>query len=243
MYKIFALAVLLSIWTYTDVTAQQFSFRTAEQGAFEMIQIPGGLLMVEGESAPRIANVISPGGSTIDLQEGDQIIYINGEKVTTLANLANGYKTLSVGEEVQLGIQRGEEKMIRSFEKPSKADLEKQGIVFRTETSTMGPGLMDELSNPSPWPAGFLIGENANGVIIGMALPLPDKHEALEAIQEGDVIASLNGKAVKTVAQFIERYDAIAVGDEVVLVVSRGEEEMTISLPRPEDQEIQIRMN
>ena len=180
----------------------------------------------------------------MDIQREDLIIYLNGNKINTMAELKAFYDAVPTGEEIKLGIQRGEEKMIRSFDKPDPENAAQgNGMVIRREVSGGAPMGLENLENRTPWPAGFLIGENDEGVVIGMSLPLPGKSEALEVINEGDVIDSLNDSRVETVAELLEIYDAIPVGDDVTLKVLRDGESISATFPRPENRELRIRMN
>ena len=56
----------------------------------------------------------------IEIKSGDEIIYFNGEKIEKITELRKRYEEIKKGEEIKLGIRRGEEKLILSFEKGEK---------------------------------------------------------------------------------------------------------------------------
>ncbi len=63
---------------------------------------------------------IDEGYKLVDLKEGDLVLYANGKKVTTIKELRKIYEETEIGEQMKLGIQRGEDRMIVTFLRSDK---------------------------------------------------------------------------------------------------------------------------
>jgi S1-C subfamily serine protease len=224
---------LLCLLVAPAAAAQEFVFE-GDPNSITMMQIPGGIAIVSGETNPAVERVIEPPGDrrndAVDLLKGDRILYLNGTKIGSAGELADAYEAVAVGAEVKLGIQRGEDKMIRSFVKPEpRASFSSDDGSFRMEIrNEEGPGIPG-LTNLAPWPAGFVVGENEGRVVVDRALPFPDKAPELSAIQSGDALVSLDGRPIRSVADLNERYEAIAVGADVKLEYQRKGVSATLS--------------
>lgn len=219
-----------------------------------IMAIPGGMLIVEGEEEARVRRSMAPaqpGNQNIDVKEGDLIIFLNGTRITSTRQLNELYEEIEIGAEIKLGIQRGGNKMIRSFDKPelqdnySSSDGSGGRVMSFSTTGSPGSGLMSDLENPGMWPAGFLVGEKDGAVIIGNSIPLPNKAEALSDIKEGDVIVSLDGTAITNVKQLNTVYEEIMVGDDVTLEIrnDEGTQKVMFKKPEPPQMRMQVRTN
>ncbi len=73
------------------------------------------------ENKKLIISMMLPGGNDgeqkVDLQKGDEILYINGKKVTEIAELRKLYEDVKAGGEVKLGVNRKENKFFVTFKK------------------------------------------------------------------------------------------------------------------------------
>ena len=58
----------------------------------------------------------------LDLQKGDEILYINRTKVNSLDDLRTAYEAIETGKEIKLGIKRGEERFFASLMKEDKPE-------------------------------------------------------------------------------------------------------------------------
>lgn len=232
--------LLLALLSPTTSHAQELVFQTSSDGEVALMEMPGGLLVVEGTTEARVVRrVASPDGhaETPDIQEEDLIIYFDGTPIKSAEQLKTLYEEAPEDKEIKLGIQRGDQKMIRTFvKKQMHGDFESEdgGVMVRNfEFNSDGSG-MAALDNQNLWPAGFMVGEKNNEVIVVDALPLPNKAEALQPIQQGDAILMLNGTAVKTVDDLLAGYEAIATGDEVTLTYRQDDQKHEISFEKPE---------
>jgi S1-C subfamily serine protease len=59
-------------------------------------------------------------------------------------------------------------------------------------------------------------------VIVGMELPM-----GTPAFKKDDVVQSINGQAIASLEDFRAAYEALAVGDDVALVVMRDSDEVS----------------
>lgn len=99
--------------------------------AGDVFEIPeiGGLALQERDQL-RVDNVISAENrgkayKNIDIKNGDIILMMNGKKLETARNASDIYENLKPGDEVKLGIKRGEQMFIVSFKKADPKDLPK----------------------------------------------------------------------------------------------------------------------
>ena len=63
---------------------------------------------------------------SIDLQEGDRILMLNGKRVKSIGDLRDVYEALAVADSVQFGIKRDDQMRIVSYLKP-KDEMEGGG--------------------------------------------------------------------------------------------------------------------
>lgn len=232
-------AVLLASFAGTSPThAQEMVFRSSDDGSIAMLPIPGGLLIIEGESEARVMDRMVPESNddTPDIQQGDLIIFLDGERIASAEQFSKLLERIDVGEEIKLGIQRGESKMIRSFNRTEMQHAyssNEGGQVRSFQFSGPGGGGLD-LPNANLWPAGFMVGEKGNQVVIGDVIPLPNKAEALEELKQNDAIVSLNDTPINTVDELLSGYEAIEVGDDVTLEYERNGERRQVLFKKPE---------
>ena len=212
--------------------------------------IPGGMLMLDEEDGQVIIRrkIEMPGGDrgTVDMIEGDAIIYFEGIRIESLDQLTELYESADVDAEVRLGIERGSDRMIRSFIKPeadvqfSSGNGQTTGMQIRMLPGE-GEGL-EGLSNEAPWSAGFVIGEIDGDVVVAVSIPMIDKEGDLAEITSGDGLVSLNDQKVTSVTQFNELYESLEVGIEITLVIQREGQENTLSFNKPAERGMMFRM-
>lgn len=65
----------------------------------------------------------------VDIKANDEIIIVNGKKISTTVELENSYKSLSIGEEVKLGIKRDDNLMLITFKKADPESLPKRKMM------------------------------------------------------------------------------------------------------------------
>lgn len=78
------------------------------------------------------------------------------------------------------------------------------------------------------------VGDGAFGVSFATVLPRmarPEQYRDLD-VREGDVVLMMNGERIRDITTLRERYDALAVGDEVKLGLRRGTERFLVSFAK-----------
>lgn len=189
----------------------------------------------------------------IDLKQGDEILMVNAKRVKSVKELEKMYDEIEVDSDVKLGIRRGEEMFIVSFNKIDPEKLPKRKLMIRTaEPGDMKPGEEEKVVSER------IKIENKDGKVkpvleIGLILREVDKKITVEKViadlakkianfdaQEGDVISLLNGEKIQTIQQFSKVYDKIKTGDDVKFVVMREKKEMEISFKKPKEEQMMI---
>ena len=70
----------------------------------------------------------------VDLKTEDRILMANGKRIKTVADFKELYESLPVGEELKMGLRRGEEMRMASFQKsqgPLSLRSGEQGLLER----------------------------------------------------------------------------------------------------------------
>lgn len=66
----------------------------------------------------------------VDIQVNDVIIYTNGKPVKSLEDFKKIYEDAAVGEEIKLGIKRGNEKFIAAFKRMDSSKIKRKIITM-----------------------------------------------------------------------------------------------------------------
>lgn len=179
----------------------------------------------------------------VDLKAGDIIMMINGKRAKKVAEIEEIIKELEVGETIKLGVKRDRDMMIVSFAKP---DPEKAGGPMMMVTKTVGgDGKVDtdiKMAGPDLensvilMEAGVILSNAENCLAVGVVIGNAETDLDGDAPGDGDVIVSINGKAVSTNAEFSAVYEAAAPGDELTLVYLHDGEEKTVKFKKSAEQ-------
>jgi S1-C subfamily serine protease len=165
-----------------------------------------------------------------DIKKDDIILMANGKKVKTISDLRALYESATAGNEIKIGLKRGEHLQIAAFVKKSEQELNKDGghggMVFKMEKKE-GEEMLPAL--------GLSFGTKKNTVVISSVLPTAEKNFRSVTPKEGDVIVSINGTRVGNAEAFVEAYDNVNEGESVTIVLSRSGKEMkeTFKKPKP----------
>jgi len=186
----------------------------------------------ESEDEVRLMMLFPDTEREIALEKGDLILMINGQRVRDVATLREAYEAAAVGEVVKLGIRRGDERFLTSFE---KEDPEAMGEGGAVRVMVGGPGSDFEDIHPLP-EFGVLLAEKDGEVVVAMELPM-----GTPAFKKDDVVQSINGRTIESLQEFREAYEPLAVGEDVALVVMRDSDEVRATRAKA-DQEGMIRM-
>jgi len=168
----------------------------------------------------------------VALEKGDLILMVNGKRVRDVATLREAYDAAGIGEVVKLGIRRGDERFLTSFEKKDPEEMEEGGGV---RMMVGGPG--GDFDDIHPLPEfGVLLAQKDGKVVVAMELPM-----GTPAFEKDDVVQSINGQTIASLEELRAAYELLAVGDDVALVVMRDSDEIRATRAKVE-QEGMIRM-
>lgn len=175
---------------------------------------------------------------SVDLKQNDEVIMINGKKVTILTDLKAAYDSVAVGSDVKLGIKRGKDMMIVSFPKMDQSSMKNQRVMsFTTDGSgEASAGVSEEIASIHAsdgevaivMELGLIVGESGSKVkVAGLINNQGDESEAGGAL-EGDVITSIMAQKVTSIKELTEAYDKVEVGKEFSVTLDRNGKAVTI---------------
>ena len=188
----------------------------------------------------------------VDLQEGDLILFFNGKRLKSVKEFEQYYTALAIGDTIQIGLRRKEERLIAAFAKADAKSLPAPqmkkvmiGADGKMTTTTLSGGkgqsvtksLDPNASEVTPvMSLGAVLGSVDGKVKILDKLPLPAKELEGVDLQEGDVLQMLNGQKIASVPQFSQDFEKLAVGAKVDLQYLRKDKVMTASFSKPQAQ-------
>ena len=169
--------------------------------------------------------VIMPGfDRQVPLKKGDLVLMIDGKRVRDVASLREIYEGAAVGDTVKLGFRRGDERFLTSFEKED-SEAQQGGVRMMM---IGGPGSdFDDLQPLHEF--GAILAEKDSKVVVAMRMPMGDA-----AFEEDDVLKSINGHDVGSLAAFREIYEPLPIGADIEVVVLRGDEKISASRVKAE---------
>ena len=190
---------------------------------------------------------------SVDIAEGDFILFLNGKRVKALKEFEQNYNALAVGDTIKLGMRRKEERMIATFTKVDPKDLPQRtahrvmiggdGSVKEEKSTDGGKSFSfsrqidSGAQDITPIPGLAVIIGSADGKVkIVDKLPIPVQGLEKVDLQSGDILQTLNGNAIANVAGFSAAYEKIAVGEAVTLKYLRKDKEVTASFNKPKTQ-------
>jgi len=185
---------------------------TKDGEIFEISEI-GGIVIKESDKLK--VDMVMPSENRnkiykdVDVIKGDLVLMMNGKKVDDVSAAKEIYEKLKPGEEIKLGIQRGQQMFITRLKKADPKDLPKvKRIVIRDiEEGTVF--LPEE---------GLLIGPEKNKTIIKKKLPRSENN-----LKEGDQLIEVNGKKIKSSDEFSSIYKSLKTGEKLQLKFKSGE--------------------
>ena len=211
------LACLVSLTAMPGAEAQTM-FRhgggDAEAGDIVMLRELGILAGTRGDDADdlEVLMLLPDADPSVGIQRGDLLLMIDGKRIHDAAAAREIYDAAEVGQTIKIGFRRGDERFLRSFKKAE----EEEGAVRMVMMG--GPGA--DMGDMQPLTEfGAILGEKDGSVVVTMKLPMDEA-----AFEEDDVVKSLNGKAIASLAEFREAYEGLAIGDDLALIVERDGE-------------------
>ena len=167
---------------------------------------------------------------SLDLREGDVIMAWNGKRLRELATARALYEEAEPGSMVALGVDRDGQKRILRFAKADPAELPDRmvfrgpggGHVMVMQTVEVGGGDVVMIQG-----LGILAEDHEDEVRVAVVLPMGEN-----VLREQDVMVEVVGTAIESAEHLAELVDAVAVGDDLAMVVRRDGEALTLSQPK-----------
>jgi serine protease Do len=157
------------------------------------------------------------------LREGDVILEVNGKPAESYDAFRNQVAMMKPGDEIKLGVAREGKNVqlaVTLGERPTQRRVAK-GKQPQQEPEESQQKLGLQVVDLTPDLAQELGYQNSQGVVISRVVPGNGADEA--GLQAGDLIVSVNGKAVANTNQFIQAMKAAGRKDKVLLLIKRGE--------------------
>lgn len=164
------------------------------------------------------------------LEKGDVLLMMNGKRMNTLDDLKDQYASVQEGEELKIGIRRGEERFILRTTRSSE-DNNTPGVVhtFRmgdsNGESTGDVNVIAEL--------GLVVDTEDEGIVIknqvSMIMP---KELTAEGALEGYVIAEINGKTPESPDDIRSIIKGVDVGSSYTLLLKKGDKSKEITIKK-----------
>lgn len=167
----------------------------------------------------------------IDVAKGDEVVMLNGQRVRSIQALRELYEGVEEGDEVKMALKRDGQPFLVSFAKSAEVG---SGVVVRRRQVGGGGGEGVRIIRSGGGDvevfheARVILGEQDGEVRVINQLP------GAGDLHEGDVVLTLDGKAVDSVAALREIYGALAVGDTLRLGLRRGEDRIEVGVTKAE---------
>jgi S1-C subfamily serine protease len=215
--------LLLAIAAAPAVEAQQIMRHGGGAGGDLVIleEIGAVVGLQEGADNLEVLTVLpnAPTKSDVSVKQGDLLLMVAGKRVSDIDTLREAYEGAEVGDTLKFGFRRGDERFLVSFDKEEKQQGKR--IVMMGGPGQAGGDIQPLMEY------GVVLTEVDGKVIVGMLIP---SHDA--GLVENDVIKSVNGKAIDSIAAFREIYEAIEIGGDLNLVYARDGEETSLTRAR-----------
>ncbi len=174
-----------------------------------------------------VGTIVSGGpADKAGLKLNDVIVAINGEKVQSFEGFRKQVALMSPGTKVRLEILRdGKTRTLTATLEDRRAALAKEGQPAEEESKAV---LGLEVQNLTEDLAEQLQLKAREGVIVTAVDP--DGPAAEKGIQPQDVIASVNGHAVRSVSEFTAAVQRSSKSGKVLLLVKRGDRSQFVTV-------------
>jgi len=250
---IMATAIILTVSILLPATQTVGQVKIMVEGDAFMIKEIGATL-IEADGKLEVAFVL-PGESrleaykSVDIEQKDVILMVNGKKVVSAANIREVFDGIKPGDEIKIGLKRGKNMMIVSFERADPESLPKlRTMTFETsEESAEGdhvPGEVTIMRADGPpgedlamLEGSGLIAKEKDGVVV-VAMVMPHAKKLFDSVEakEGDRILSIQGKKVLGVAALLEIYTKLEPGSEITLLLERSDEKFSVTFEKAKPQ-------
>ncbi len=171
-----------------------------------------------------VADVI-PGGAadTGGIRRGDVILKFDGKEIREMNELPRQVAATPVGKEVQVEIWREGKPLTVKLK---VGELKDEPVAQREEKTEVDLGM--SVQEITPEMARQLLLRGAGGVVVSQVEPGGTADEA--GVQRGDVIREINGKGIRSLADYRERIGRVKRGEILRLLIKRGERNLYLTI-------------
>ena len=203
---------------------------SADQDVFMLGEL--GAVIVDSENGPTIMMVMPKeqrmeAYRDVDLREGDAVLMVNGKKITGAGRLKEIYEGLKIGDELKVGIRRGQEMLIATVVKADPDKLPAHVMMIKGGEGSDGTATVMAA-------VGIILKEVDGKVVIEDVLPGMDDKFTGGQPHKGDVIVKLQETAITGSAQISDIYGKLKANDQVRLTLDREGAEVSISFAKQE---------
>jgi S1-C subfamily serine protease len=224
-------------------------------GEKEQIEIEEfGAVIVSSHDGPRVAEITPVSGRldkyrSVDLQSGDLVMAVNGQRIESIAALRELLDSLVAGDEVKMALQRFKSLKMARYEVGTEAErlAAKELTDNYVEIQTEPGAVVMKKGGPVMMKMKF---ESADGAVpcIGLAAMLDDSDGQIRVAEiidlppqlappielaAGDILTELQGQTFSTTAEFIDQFDKLKAGDQVTLTLIRNDSETKLTFEMP----------
>ncbi|PWB74222.1 hypothetical protein C3F09_04220 [candidate division GN15 bacterium] len=175
----------------------------------------------------------------VDIRKGDIILMVDGKRMFTPEQLEKHYDSVAVGQEMKLGLKRGNDMLIASFKKADPSTLPQMKRIVMTadgqgdEGKPGGKALSIDGDAVPILELGVIFAAKDGAITVADVLPVPGVSNLKSEPHKGDRLISLQGASFTTAASLIKAWDNITVGDTVRIILSRGGKETLSVFAKP----------
>ena len=170
-----------------------------------------------------------------ELNRGDTIFMAQGEPVSSVADLMKLYEKTNKNGEFKMAVKRGDERFLTSFDIDPSSSTGREMVTgtmkFNSYGSNTGAGANADIV-PELLVYGIMAAGSDNGLIIKKTMPNLDSGLKEKGISDGDIIISVDGRAVNSHKEFKEAWDAISEGKKVELKIRKGDQNVSVFLSK-----------
>jgi S1-C subfamily serine protease len=225
------LILLAALLPSLSIPAQEIQQQTLDPETNVLMLEIGAITGVDGDGQVVMESIlprqaVPEENRGADVRKGDRVLMMNGQRVRSSGGLRELYEGVENGGEVKLALEREGRRFLVSFAKSDADSVEHAGAGGRTAVRVVrgGPGGDVELFHE----VRALLREDGDKVRVDMLFGDGG------TLEQGDVVQTVNGTAVASLAGYREAYGAVEMGADLTLGIRRGEETLEIAVAKSE---------
>lgn len=234
----------------TLLTSVSPSAATTSSSRFEFPEF--GAVIADGQDGPRVADVTPVGGRleryrTVDLQSGDVIMAVNGQRLSSVAELRGIIDALDAGAEVKMAVQRFKSLKVAMFKIGTEADyaaaevLAANYVEIKAQAGSCGSGTgssvmmkLEPGGNGVPCvDLGAMLDDSDGQIRVTAIIDLPPQIAPPIELSDGDILTAFQGQAISKTSELMDQYEKIIAGSTIKLALVRDNAETELTFKKP----------